>query len=115
MAPELYVGYAQLIVAADTPTLFLASAVAVTIALAATGALVVPGLWLMTSAPVTAKLPSGPLPLRRQAAAVAASQGSGTVENRYAGRRVVAHPLPTARPSIRPTGVGVCGRRRGAA
>jgi hypothetical protein len=67
MAFELYVGYAEVIVAADrapgprpaiatmlgraTPHTFalvLASAVAVTLPLAATGALVVPGLWLMT-------------------------------------------------------------------
>src|SRR4051794_32970847 len=67
MAFELYVGYAELIVAADrapgprppirrllwraaprTPALVLASVVAVMIPLAATGALVLPGLWLMT-------------------------------------------------------------------
>jgi hypothetical protein len=64
---ELYVGYAELIVAADrapgprppvrhllrralpsTPALLLASAVAVSVPLAASGALVLPGLWLMT-------------------------------------------------------------------
>ena len=64
---ELYVGYAELIVAADrapgprppvmrllrsampwTPALLVASAIAVSVPLAATGLLVLPGLWLMT-------------------------------------------------------------------
>ena len=64
---ELYVGYAELIIAADrgtgvrppmtkllwralplTPALVLASLEAVTIPLAATGLLVIPGLWLLT-------------------------------------------------------------------
>jgi hypothetical protein len=66
IAFELYVGYAELIVAADrdgtptnilsalrralplTPALVLASTAAVTLPLAATGALVIPGLWLAT-------------------------------------------------------------------
>jgi hypothetical protein len=67
IAFELYVGYAELIVAADrrggvrppiltmlwravplTPVLVLASVEAVTIPLAATGLLVIPGIWLMT-------------------------------------------------------------------
>lgn len=64
---ELYVGYAELIVAADrrdehrvpirrllrralplTPALVLASVVGVSVPLAATGLLVIPGLWLLT-------------------------------------------------------------------
>lgn len=67
VAFELYVGYAELIVAADrgegprptiatllaralplTPALVLASLVAVTLPLAAAGLLVLPGLWLLT-------------------------------------------------------------------
>jgi hypothetical protein len=64
---ELYVGYAELVVAADrahgprpsilrllraalpsTPALLIASAVAVSVPLAATGLLILPGLWMMT-------------------------------------------------------------------
>ena len=67
LAFELYVGYAELVVAADrsderrpgvmaimrgaarvTPSLLIASAVAVILPLAATGLLVLPGLWLLT-------------------------------------------------------------------
>ena len=67
IAFELYVGYAELIVAADrrggvrppiltmlwralplTPVLVLASVEAVTVPLAATGLLIIPGFWLMT-------------------------------------------------------------------
>lgn len=67
LAFELYVGYAELIVHADrsggprprtlallrraaplTPALLVASVIAVSIPIAATGLLVIPGLWLMT-------------------------------------------------------------------
>jgi hypothetical protein len=67
LAFELYVGFAELIVAADrgrkphvgmrallrraaplTPALLLASVAAVTLPLAATGLLVIPGVWLLT-------------------------------------------------------------------
>jgi hypothetical protein len=67
LAFELYVGYAELIVAADrlgvpaprigallrralpfTPALFIASVIGVSLPLAATGLLVIPGIWLLT-------------------------------------------------------------------
>jgi len=91
---ELYVGYAELIVAADrgtgvrppittmlwralplTPALVLASVEAVTIPLLATGLLIIPGLWLLTRwslfAPAIVHEKLGPISsLRRSSALV---------------------------------------------
>jgi len=91
IAFELYVGYAEQIVAADrsarphpgvaamlrsagplTPALVVASAIAVTLPLAAAGLLVIPGLWLLTRwslfAPAIVRERLGPLSALRRSA-----------------------------------------------
>jgi hypothetical protein len=132
---EIYVGYAELIVAADrapgsprmramlrramplTPALVLSSTVAVTLPLAATGALVIPGLWLATRwslfAPAIVHEGLGPAAaLRRSATLVrgafwpVAIAVTGSVLIEHAVIHATAH---TAEPALGSAALGLVG------
>lgn len=134
IAFELYVGYAERIVAADrgaaprpsvaellrtalplTPALVAASALAVTLPLAASGLLVVPGLWLLTRwslfAPAIVHERLGPLAALRRSAALVRGAAWGVAATATASvlaeHIVLEGTAHSAKPALGSTGLAL--------